>query len=388
MDRRELNKMFDGLTPDPKRERELLRQLLRDNARRKQPMKNWKRVVIGVAAAALLVTGAAAAVVLPRIDPKMLDHLNVDPENSQAVAVAENLLFPGAMAVDITKEDNGAALHVTQILRDRASIMVLAEFTAPEGTSLRLGDPDTEKLLTGSEGFYGGGEHCFMDEAGEKIDLGIYRNYIYQWEILEDDAPADNRLSAIFAINLPQGGVIDGKAASMRVPVGALSYSALDEETGKPCHVQVYSGDWSFEVPLPQRDIGWSQRIDDPVGELDGARITVKELYLSPVNLLITLGREGGTAFSKGGADFEEEMRWLSLLNTEDITITDRDGGVVTLSSGTALAGGLIGDEESTHSYRLAEITDPAKLQGGSITLNLSCGTVTIPLDNLTPVEP
>ena len=34
MDRHELKRMFDGLTPAPERERELLRQLLQDNARR------------------------------------------------------------------------------------------------------------------------------------------------------------------------------------------------------------------------------------------------------------------------------------------------------------------------------------------------------------------
>ena len=86
--------------------------------------------------------------------------------------------------MDVVKEDNGAKLHITQVLRDRTSIMVLADFTAPEGTSLKMGDPDSEKVFIGSDGFYGGGEHYFMDEAGEKIDLGIYRNYIYQWEIL------------------------------------------------------------------------------------------------------------------------------------------------------------------------------------------------------------
>lgn len=61
MDRYELNKMFDGLTPDPRREQELLHQLLQDNVRRKRPMKIWKQVVLAAAAAALLVTGAAAA---------------------------------------------------------------------------------------------------------------------------------------------------------------------------------------------------------------------------------------------------------------------------------------------------------------------------------------
>lgn len=61
MDRHELNKMFDGLTPTPARERELLRQILQDDARRNKPMKNWKRVVVAVAACLALVGTAFAA---------------------------------------------------------------------------------------------------------------------------------------------------------------------------------------------------------------------------------------------------------------------------------------------------------------------------------------
>lgn len=377
MDRHELNRMFDGLTPDPQREREILKKLLQDDVRRKKPMKNWKQIVVGAVAAALLVTGATASAV-PGLSQRLLSYLGISPENAQTA----DLLTPGAMAVDVVKEDNGAKLHVTQVLRDRTSIMVLVDFTAPEGTSLKMGDPDSEKVFIGSDGFYGGGEHYFMNEAGEKIDLGIYRNYIYQWEILEDGDPADNHLSAMFVIKLPQGDMLRGKAVSMRVPVGTLSYSVWDEETEMPRFVEVYSGDWSCDVPLPQKDIGWTQQVDRAVGELDGAKIRVKELYLSPVNLLVTLGREGGEALS-GDAEF----RWLGLLDVKDIVLKDKDGNVIPLGDSQS-NGGLIGDVESTHMFRLPEITDPANFQGGSITLDVSCGTVTIPLDDLTPVEP
>lgn len=340
-------------------------------------MKNWKQIVVGAVAAALLVTGATASAV-PGLSQRLLSYLGVSPENAQTA----DLLTPGAMAVDVVKEDNGAKLHVTQVLRDRTSIMVLADFTAPEGTSLKMGDPDSEKVFIGSDGFYGGGEHYFMNEAGEKIDLGIYRNYIYQWEILEDGDPADNHLSAMFVIKLPQGDMLRGKAVSMRVPVGTLSYSVWDEETEMARFVEVYSGDWSCDVPLPQKDIGWTQQVDRAVGELDGAKIRVKELYLSPVNLLVTLGREGGEALSSN-----MEFRWLGLLDVKDIVLKDKDGNVIPLGDSQS-NGGLIGDVESTHMFRLPEITDPANFQGGSITLDVSCGTVTIPLDDLTPVEP
>ncbi|RAY93089.1 hypothetical protein DK853_55035, partial [Klebsiella oxytoca] len=43
-----------------------------------------------------------------------------------------------AVPVDVTAEDNGATLHVTQVLMDRYNIMIVADFTAPEGTVLDM----------------------------------------------------------------------------------------------------------------------------------------------------------------------------------------------------------------------------------------------------------
>lgn len=61
MDRRELNRMFDGLNPNPGRERELLDGLLQDEKRRKTPMKRWRQVVLAAAACLALMGTAAAA---------------------------------------------------------------------------------------------------------------------------------------------------------------------------------------------------------------------------------------------------------------------------------------------------------------------------------------
>ena len=82
------------------------------------------------------------------------------------------------------------------------------------------------------------------------------------------------------------------------------------------------------------------------------------------------------------------ETRWWYLLNLseDDITIKDRDGNLVPLAP-AYLGSGNIG-QEALLMYRLAEVTDPARLQGGSVTFNLSCGAVTLPLDDLAPVEP
>lgn len=61
----ELNRMFNALTPGPEREKALLEELLQNDTRRETPVRNWKRIVICVAAATLLMActvGTAAAV--------------------------------------------------------------------------------------------------------------------------------------------------------------------------------------------------------------------------------------------------------------------------------------------------------------------------------------
>lgn len=393
MDRHELNKMFDQLTPEPARERELLNQLLRDDARRKRPMKNWKRVVFAAAAAALLVTGAAAAAVLPRINEKLLGYFNVEPENTEAVVEAVNLLYPGAMELDITREDNGAALHVTQILRDRFNVMVLADFTAPEGTQLYIGEPDPPGTST-VKGFINGFDMPpdFLDAAGEPMGRdGLVSSC--GWYPLEDDDPLDNHLSMMFTLS-PQMDAGDAvwDAASLRVPAADLAYYDLEQRT----MVMVYSGDWSFEVPLPQRDIGWIMPLNQVIGELDGAVMTAQELYLSPMTFELRLKREGDLDF---GAALDEAgeaaySRWLSIgNNVKRLTLTTRDGETIPLE--LCSGGGGIGFDEKIITHRLSQITDPAKFQGGMLTIEWDfrhnseeSGSCTISLDNLTPVEP
>lgn len=398
MDRRELNKMFDQLTPDPARERELLHRLLQeDDARRKKPMKNWRRAVLAVAAATLMVTAAAAAVVLPRIDPKVLDHLDVDPEDSQAVAEAVDLLYPGAMELDITKEDNGAVLHVTQILRDRYTVMILADFTAPEGTQLYMGEPDPPGTST-FKGFANSFSLTvdFLDAAGEPMGRdGLVSSY--GWHPLEDDEPLDNRLSLMVTLSpqMDAGGAI-WEAASLRVPAVNLAYFDMEQKI----EVMVYSGDWSFEAPLPRQDIGWVMPLNQVIGELDGAVMTAQELYLSPMTFGLRLKREGGVDFGApiDGENAEENeamySRWLSIgNNVQRLTLTTKDGETIPLELGGG--GGGIGFDEKVVVHRLSQITDPAKFQGGTLTIewdfthnSQESGSATIPLTGLKPVEP
>ncbi|MBD5085113.1 MAG: hypothetical protein HDT33_08715, partial [Clostridiales bacterium] len=160
--------------------------------------------------------------------------------------------------------------------------------------------------------------------------------------------------------------------------------------------VEVYSGDWSVDIPLPKRDIGYAQRMDQVIGTLDEAALIFEEVYISPMFLELKLGREGGFDF---GTPVDEEneaaySRWLSIgNNVQRITLTTGDGEVVPLEM-SSFGGGWGAFEEKVAQHRLSKITDPARFQGGTLTLEWDFynsderGSVTISLDNLAPVEP
>ena len=115
MDPKELNQMFEQLAPTPEQMQRELTRLLQEE-RKGHPMKNLKKAVVFCVAAALMLVTCAAAVVIG-IDQRLIDFLGGGEQ-------AQELLAPGAQPVDVTTEDNGASLHVTQVLMDRYTIQI------------------------------------------------------------------------------------------------------------------------------------------------------------------------------------------------------------------------------------------------------------------------
>lgn len=379
MDRHELNRMLDALVPNPARERELLGQLLQKDARRNKPVKNWKRVVVGAAAAALLVTGAAAAAV-PEISQKVLEYMGVNLGNPQAV----ELLAPGAAALDIRVEDNGITLNVTQVLRESRSIIVMADFTAEEGTALDYTEEDQFYSMLCS--FLPNCDETagLLDKDGNRLENGVLLGG--RWSVIDDDDLQDNHLTLMYRMEFEPDSAYMREAVSLRLPSPHLyrfGHGELED---------AYPGDWACVVPVPQADTRWTLNPDHAAGELDGAVIAVEELYLSPATLNITLKRDrpATVAIDAYGAviDQEEEavyVRWSELAeDAARITLKTKDGKIVPVEPYTC----NIHEGDQWWSYRLDTITDPAQFQGGVLTLDWAFGAVTIPLDNLTPVEP
>lgn len=376
MEQHELNRMFDALAPTPEQERAVLDRLLQKE-RKVKPMKKLRKLAVAGIAAALMVISCAAAVVTG-IDQRLIDYFGGGKQ-------VEELLLPGAMAVDVTAEDNGATLHATQVLRDRYSIAVLADFTVPEGTVL-----DVERFAGFSlddEGI------LFLNSDGVPVNDNIADSYVFTcgWRLLEDGKPEDNHLSMLFYLTIPEGLRESLDVTALRVSTMNMAF-INHGKVERP-----YTGNWSMVVPLPQSYQGYTQQFDQRVGELDGSAIRLKEVYLSPITLKVTLEREEEIYACEERE--QQWTRWAFALDGEHFAaangyepavdraiLTDRDGNEIPLEFQDGSA-----DTVNTNQYdyvlRLTQATDVSQLQGGKLTLRVGDSSVDIPLDGLAPAE-
>lgn len=374
MDKQEFNRVFDQVRPSQEQKDRMLRRLLEPEKEVFPVKKLRKLTVIGIAAALMLITCAAA--VVTGMDQRLVDYFGGGEQ-------VEALLLPGAMPVDVAAEDNGATLHVTQVLRDRYNIVAVADFTAPEGTELN------EHIFSGFRIDHEGMQ--FLDSEGIPMNDRIAGSYDYTtgWELLDDGDPKDNHLSLLFRLTIPAGMRAELDITSLRV--AAENPQAL--RLGKVEVLPLYNGNWSLEIPLPQTDMGCTQQFDQVVGELDGSAVRLKEVYLSPVTLMVTLERE-----EKIDLTIENEktfMRWSFALDGEHFAaangyepaidrtvLTDRDGNVVPLECRDCSIGEDL--RQCYYPFRLTQAADVEQLQGGTLTLRVGDSSVDIPLDGLT----
>lgn len=345
MDEREFNRVLDQVKLSQSQKEAMLSRLL-EPERKVVPMKKLKKITVVAVAAALMVISCAAAVVTG-LDQRLLDYMGWGEQGQE-------LLVPGVVPLDITVEDNGAALHITQVLMDRYSLVVLADFTAPEGTVLDMG----HAAHWGYTRFDSTAKMPYLlDQEGREVPVNSSCGY--GWKILEDSDPEDNHLTMLFQLSVPADGALNQEGAAY-FGLEAGNLKAYDRENERD--TILCEGDWSTWIPLPDEDIGWIQTVEDA---------GIQEIYLSPMTLQITLDR----------------VLYLKQLDTQGVTLTDREGRNIPMTFLFGDSGNAVVTQTANQNYRLDELIDPALLQGGKLTLHLEDGTVDIPLDGLAPIE-
>lgn len=336
MDRHELNRVFDQLAPTREQEKAVLDRLLEPERKVVSMRKLNKWVVAGIAAALVLVS-CAAAVAAGTVDQRLLDFMHWDGQDQEPLA-------PCVLSVDVTAEDNGATLHISQVLMDRYNIMLLADFTAPEGTVL-------DQTKSGPWSFGGPYQYTLelLDQAGERIDLTHQGISMQRIGALIDEDPLDNHLALFMSIQLGREGIR---------PDWGIAGLALSADNLRGPDV-VYPGDWSCQIPIIWQDMGRSILTSQVSGQTD---ISLSQVYLSPMTLQMQL------------------EHCLKFEDINQVTLTTKDGRSVsaTLDGGWAGAGQFL-------IYRLDEITDPAQFR--SITLSIGGDKVEFSLDGPVPAE-
>ena len=348
-----LRRVFDQTRPSPEQKEAMLDRLL-EPERKDKPMKRLKKLtVVAIAAALMLVTCAAA--VVTGLDQRLLDYFGADREQAE-------LLVPGAVPVDVTVEDNGATLHISQVLMDRYYIMFLADFTAPEGTVL---DRDDYFFDTPA-----GVEDELLDQSGEPI--GIEGGWI-GLEVLDDGDPLDNHLTLLFRLTLDEGVQPDREIGGISMCNGDL----IRHGENPWDIITVWSGDWSCEVPFTWQDIGRSIQPNQVIGQLDGKDITLTDVYLSPMTLKIRYQRYPLGVHPPHTRTQPIDYRWNHVLESDNMTLTTREGKTVDL-----IVEGYAGTSnfwEHRDIYHLAEITALEDLEGGTLNIRIEGGSVDVP---------
>ena len=325
----ELRRVLDQVKPTPDREKAMLEDLLREHEERMNgPMKKRRvlpRFAALAAAAALMATTCAFAVVTG-LDQRLLGYFGGTPEQ-------EALLSPAAVAVDKEIKDQGSTLHVRQVIADRYSAVILMDFTAPEGTVL---DGDYYTL---------GRSHI----QGRTADGAELSSWGFDWTLLEDEDPGDNRITLLYRVNFIDG---DGNALGTTL---TLDFTGLyDNNLDENCLVQ---GNWKFKVALPEADPGRNVILETPI-EIEEKKVTLTSLYLSPISLAWELGE---------GKDDLEALDHSALHGRKDwpelITLTMEDGRE--LSPGeikfmiTQFKTDLLERDRGRYCFGLPEIIDP-----------------------------
>lgn len=365
MENRELKRVFDQVKLSPERKEAMLERLLGGERRRKS-MKAMKKTVAVLVAAALMLM-ACAFTVATGLDQRILEYFGGTEQDAQ-------LLAPGFMAADLSSTaENGAKVHVSQVYSDRRSVVIVGEITVPDGTVLNMDNYRFEdwhlrpKGMDGSEpdGGYGsstiyGGAEIWTDEDPDDNAMSFLQ--VYHYEVENRDLNIANKLTWAQEIKC------------FELTLGNLK--GCTEGGEWPTAPVVVPGEWTFEIPLSGKDFGWTVEPEQTI-ELEGEKVQVEEIYLSPVGLSVRLANENGTLK-------DLLSTWEKQENGGDpwgysVVLQDQYGqtieGSVPYCGGSPYSGQML--------LNFDKIYDPAQFQGGMVTI---LGQ-TVSLDSLTPME-
>lgn len=367
MERHELNRMFDQLTPTPEQEQKGLDRILQTE-RKVTSMKKLKKLTVVGIAAALMVISCAAAVVTG-FDQRLAKYFGARPEQVGQLAVAAATQDPMSHTYD-----NGWTVQISQVLSDRYMVAALIDFAAPEGMALPIPEGTTaDRELTlmvdyrieDKNGNLIGSLKdaplpepvAFDSEDGGPVyghwDLEVAGEGLGDCEYLESSDPEQGRISVLWEYVLGNGPWDFIEDELLGAHVSILPKGVSFDSTRETIYFGEEDGLWSYDVTLPETDSGSVCTMGTSL-MLGGQEVKLETIYLSPLELAYEF-----TSHAQMPANtlplYEEETRGYA--------INMADGSSVPVKFAFAHHAKRVGDKSLDHiGLYPVEFIDPAQV--------------------------
>ena len=331
MDPRELNHLFEQMSPAPEQEEAILARLQAPEKAVKNPSRRWKKSVFVLTAAAAMALACAAAA-FSALDPRLLSFFQRTPQDTE-------LLGEGVVEVNQSHTyENGWTISVRQALADRYSLTVLVEVTAPEGTAL-----DQEH-----HNYYFDLSSQLLPEAENAAGVGGWRSGS---TLLADDDPTDNQLTFLWYRS--PTSYLEAETEPFTGRTAVLTPLRLTSwDTVQNLEINFIQEPWTCTVDLPEEDSGTEISVRQAVlvGEDE---MEVTQLYLSPISCALTLQGEEHDSRMWGPVGLSSLM--------EETSLTLADGSTLPMSRLLDLTyNSDAGQAEAV--FQLERITDPEQV--------------------------
>lgn len=339
MEPRDLNRMFDALAPTREQEQAGLDRLLQTE-RKVKPMKKLKKLTVIGLAAALMVISCAAAVVTG-LDQRLLDYFGANLEQAEQLSAAVATQDPVTHAYQ-----SGWTVQISQVLSDRYMVAALIDFTAPEGMTLsvpegttasreltmmvdyRLEDKhgnligflkDAPCLLSAFDADDGTPLFFVSDWDGEKAGDGISDS-----EYLESSDLVHGRISVLWSYKL--GTVFQDYTEDelLGVRVSIIPKGVTFNSTGETFYFGEEAELWCYDLTLPERDSGRFLTVEKPL-QIGQYEVELKKIYLSPLELAYEFQTSPEMPSGYGRPLYNREARGYAIHLADGSLVTVKD---------------------------------------------------------------
>ena len=299
MELHDLNRMFDALAPTPEQEQSVLDRLLQ-RERKVVPMKKLKKLtVIGIAAALMIISCAAA--VVAGIDQRLLDCFGAEPEQAEQLAAATATQDPVSHTYN-----SGWTVQISRVLSDRYVVAAIIDCTAPEGMALSIpeGVPASRELTLMVD-------YCIEDKNGNLIaslkDAPLPEPAAYdsedgspvygRWdrktvggglgncEYLEGSEPEQGRISVLWEYVRGAGFQDFAGDELLGAKVSIIPKGVTFDSTRKTVYFAEENELWSYDLTLPEKDSGGFYTVEQPLN-IGRYTVELRTIYLSPLELV------------------------------------------------------------------------------------------------------